>query len=412
MPKVEKLKECGRFDFKDGFKYSGEVDGEEMMAHGHGRLIGPTGTYAGLWAQGMQTVGVYTWYVGAKYEGTWDKGKRHGYGVERRARWVYEGEWKDDTKTGYGVLRSHRGATFEGTWLEGTQDGYGVETYADGGFYIGQWYRGMRQGYGVRVVNPRISSREVLSIISNLAQSQHGLGAQDKKCVWAINNFPEHGTEPGHVPQITVSCDLEDEMFESEKPEKHRIQNNGTKNPPPMEIYRGEWKNDKRSGYGVLETCTGLKYEGEWLNNYRSGYGLLTHKLVGIDSLLNPIHTGNQIHLGSHTTRDLINLDQVRSVVSTWDLPLLRHGILRLVRLRYGISPSFSPLLDRVCDHMDKAVKHIMWGWVICDRTNKPLVDTSPPPSPSGTHGTTNTHNPSPITIFLFVYYPPSLNLN
>ena len=66
-------------------------------------------------------------------QGTWEKGKRHGYGVERRARWVYEGEWKDDKKTGYGVLRSHRGATYEGTWLEGTQDGYGVETYADGG---------------------------------------------------------------------------------------------------------------------------------------------------------------------------------------------------------------------------------------------------------------------------------------
>ena len=38
------------------------------MAHGHGVLIGPSGTYAGLWSQGMQTVGVYTWYVGAKYE--------------------------------------------------------------------------------------------------------------------------------------------------------------------------------------------------------------------------------------------------------------------------------------------------------------------------------------------------------
>ena len=45
-----------------------QVDGEEMMAHGHGVLIGPSGTYAGLWSQGMQTVGVYTWYVGAKYE--------------------------------------------------------------------------------------------------------------------------------------------------------------------------------------------------------------------------------------------------------------------------------------------------------------------------------------------------------
>ena len=57
-----------RFDFKDGYKYSGEVDGDEMMAHGHGVLIGPCGTYAGLWHQGMQTVGVYTWYIGAKYE--------------------------------------------------------------------------------------------------------------------------------------------------------------------------------------------------------------------------------------------------------------------------------------------------------------------------------------------------------
>lgn len=283
MPKSEKIRECGRFDFKDGFKYSGEVDGEEMMAHGHGVLIGPSGTYAGVWSQGMQTVGVYTWYVGAKYEGTWEKGKRHGYGVERRARWVYEGEWKDDKKTGYGVLRSHRGATFEGTWLESTQDGYGVETYADGGFYIGQWYRGMRQGYGVRVVNPKITPRDMLNVISTLAQAQHGLGVQDKKSVWNIKNFPlQNNTEDAGVPQIRVSVDHddheEDDRFESEKPEKQRIQNNGTKHPPPMEVYRGEWKNDKRSGYGVLETCTGMKYEGEWLNNFRSGYGVLNHK--------------------------------------------------------------------------------------------------------------------------------------
>ena len=46
-----------------------------------------------------------------------------------------------------------------------------------------------------------------------------------------------------------------------------------------IKVYRGEWKNDKRSGYGVLETCTGMKYEGEWLNNFRSGYGVLKHKV-------------------------------------------------------------------------------------------------------------------------------------
>lgn len=39
------------------------------------------------------------------------------------------------------------------------------------------------------------------------------------------------------------------------------------------ESYMGEWKNDKRSGFGVSERSNGMKYEGEWLNNKRHGYG-------------------------------------------------------------------------------------------------------------------------------------------
>lgn len=35
--------------------------------------------------------------------------------------------------------------------------------------------------------------------------------------------------------QIRVSVD-DDDMFESEKPEKMRMQNNGTKHRPPMEV--------------------------------------------------------------------------------------------------------------------------------------------------------------------------------
>lgn len=38
----------------------------------------------------------------------------------------------------------------------------------------------------------------------------------------------------------------------------------------------GEWKNDKRSGYGVSERSSGLKYEGEWLDNLWHGYGCTT----------------------------------------------------------------------------------------------------------------------------------------
>ena len=39
------------------------------------------------------------------------------------------------------------------------------------------------------------------------------------------------------------------------------------------ETYCGEWKNDKRNGFGVSERSNGMKYEGEWLNNKRHGYG-------------------------------------------------------------------------------------------------------------------------------------------
>lgn len=40
------------------------------------------------------------------------------------------------------------------------------------------------------------------------------------------------------------------------------------------ETYIGEWKNDKRSGFGVCERSDGLKYEGEWLENCKTGYGV------------------------------------------------------------------------------------------------------------------------------------------
>ena len=40
----------------------------------------------------------------------------------------------------------------------------------------------------------------------------------------------------------------------------------------------GEWKNDKRSGFGISERSDGLKYEGEWFNNRKYGYGVTTFR--------------------------------------------------------------------------------------------------------------------------------------
>ena len=45
-----------------------------------------------------------------------------------------------------------------------------------------------------------------------------------------------------------------------------------------VETYMGEWKGDKRCGYGVSERSDGLKYEGEWYNNKKNGCGVTTYQ--------------------------------------------------------------------------------------------------------------------------------------
>jgi junctophilin len=60
-----------------------------------------------------------------------------------------------------------------------------------------------------------------------------------------------------------------------------------------VETYSGEWKNDKRSGYGVCERTDGLKYEGEWFNNKKNGYGLTTFQDGAIEEGFNSLY----IHL-------------------------------------------------------------------------------------------------------------------
>ena len=45
-----------------------------------------------------------------------------------------------------------------------------------------------------------------------------------------------------------------------------------------VETYAGEWKSDKRSGYGVCERTDGVKFEGEWFNNKKNGYGITTFR--------------------------------------------------------------------------------------------------------------------------------------
>lgn len=317
----------GRFDFDDGGTYCGGW--EDGKAHGHGICTGPKGQgeYAGSWSHGFEIVGVYTWPSGNTYKGYWSQGKRHGLGVENKGKWVYKGEWSHGFKGRYGIRQSHNTpARYEGTWSNGLQDGYGVETYGDGGTYQGQWMGGMRHGYGVRQSVPYgmatiIRSPLRTSMASLRSEQSNGAVLHDlsspgdtptgSRGGFVLNFHSDsevvtgkkkglfrRGSLFGSLRQLrksdsrtsisskrssarsdatmsrisssdansTVSIG-DGELPDEDLPLEDHVDATTT------ESYMGEWKNDKRNGFGVSERSNGMKYEGEWLNNKRHGYG-------------------------------------------------------------------------------------------------------------------------------------------
>ncbi|CAL1289873.1 unnamed protein product [Larinioides sclopetarius] len=314
----------GRFDFDDGGTYCGGW--EDGKAHGHGVCTGPKsqGEYAGSWHFGFEVSGVYTWPSGSTFEGQWQNGKRHGLGVETRGRWTYRGEWTQGFKGRYGIRQSvSSGAKYEGTWANGLQDGYGSETYADGGTFQGQWMRGMRHGYGVRTsatfgLASHYRPKSVRGSLSSIPASEQADPASDRDR--KIDDFrggfvlKSRSDEPparrrslglkikkqrstGDIDRRGVSSirssgsNLSSASSESSQSGVAHSQGGGSLHTDSnvsfvsqdelcdtavTETYLGEWKNDRRCGFGIAERSDGLKYEGEWYNNKKYGYGVTT----------------------------------------------------------------------------------------------------------------------------------------
>lgn len=314
----------GRFDFDDGGTFCGGW--EDGKAHGHGVCTGPKGQgeYSGSWANGFEIVGSYTWPSGNQYQGYWAQGKRHGLGVENKGRWIYRGEWTHGYKGRYGVRQSlNTPARYEGTWTNGLQDGYGVETYGDGGTYQGQWTGGMRHGYGVRQSVPygmasmirsplRTSLASLRSEQSNgtvlrdtLSDSpagtrggfvlnfhSEGEGTEKKKGLFrrgslfgslqrlrksdsrsSISSKRSSANSDTTMSRISSSDANSTISFGDGDTGDDYLPLEDNVDATTTETYMGEWKNDKRNGFGVSERSNGMKYEGEWLNNKRHGYG-------------------------------------------------------------------------------------------------------------------------------------------
>lgn len=331
----------GRFDFSDGGSYCGGWEEGKAHGYGVCTGPSGKGEYSGAWNFGFEVIGVYTWPNGSTYEGMWENGMRSGLGVETKGRWIYRGEWTSGFKGKYGVIQSSSsGARYEGTWSSGLQDGYGVETYADGGIYQGQWVGGMRHGYGIRssvpygmaaIARPALrtsltslrSEQENGSVASvtteNFGQrggfclevnddnqsdiesvkttstfrrtdskrSNRKLGWRSKRKKDKVESTAE--TPVGSVSSLRAHLFHQDSLRSNESTFSTGSIESSTYDGETVplqeetmaddvtETYMGEWKQDKRSGYGISQRSDGYVYIGEWHNNKRHGYGVFTY---------------------------------------------------------------------------------------------------------------------------------------
>ncbi|XP_064646318.1 alsin-like isoform X2 [Lineus longissimus] len=143
-------------------------------------------------------------------------------------------------------------ATYKGSWYSGKMNGNGELTWMDGRKYTGKFKNGLQHGQGVNVV-PKTDSVEVYE--GNLKDGKmHGFG-----CIRYANG------------------DVYTGYFREGQRHGHGVLKQGSLNSTSLaSIYIGEWLNDKKYGYGVVDDILkGEKYMGMWMEDNRQGAGIV-----------------------------------------------------------------------------------------------------------------------------------------
>ena len=128
--------------FPNGDHYSGDMDMGKARFHG---------------------TGTFRWANGARYEGEWFNGKRHGQGKlydrprgendqpsgDAGRQSVYVGAFKNNKREGQGRYDRWDGAVYEGEWKKGRREGNGSALYVNGEKYQGRWKNNVYHGIGI-----------------------------------------------------------------------------------------------------------------------------------------------------------------------------------------------------------------------------------------------------------------------
>ncbi|XP_075998484.1 junctophilin-3 isoform X2 [Genypterus blacodes] len=321
-----------------GPKGQGEYCGS--WAHGFellGIYTWPSGnTYQGTWAQGKRHgVGVENkgrWV----YKGEWTHGFKGRYGMRESTgtSGKYEGTWNNGLQDGYGTETYSDGGTFQGQWVGGMRHGYGVRQSVPYGMAavirsplrtsINSLRSGSEHSNGTALLDrtgavvpvPPPGPGTLMTSVSMCSTGSSGSSPAVSRGGFVLTAHSESellkGKRKGGLFRRSILSGLKLRKSESRSSlASQRSKQSSFRSEAGMstvssaasdinstislgetdadlaaadddvdatatETYCGEWKNDKRTGFGISQRSDGLQYEGEWLSNKRHGYGCTT----------------------------------------------------------------------------------------------------------------------------------------
>ncbi|CAJ1057527.1 junctophilin-3 [Xyrichtys novacula] len=272
---------------KGRWVYKGEWTHGFKGRYGVRESMGTSGKYEGTWNNGLQDgYGTETYSDGGTFQGQWVGGMRHGYGVRQSVPYGMAAVIRSPLRTSINSLRSgseHSNGTAlldrTGTVVPGPLSVPGTLTTSVSMCSTGSSGSSPAVSRGGFVLTAH-SEAELLkgkrksglfrrSILSGLklrkSESRSSLASQRSK----QSSFR---SEAGMSTVSSAASDINSTISLGDAETDLAVADDEV-DATATETYSGEWKNDKRTGFGISQRSDGLQYEGEWLSNKRHGYG-------------------------------------------------------------------------------------------------------------------------------------------
>ncbi|CAJ1388215.1 unnamed protein product [Effrenium voratum] len=196
----------------------------------------------------------------ATYDGPWQNGQKHGYGVLMGKDGAkYSGQFQNDKKEGEGVYHYPSGAKYTGQWVNDMQEGQGKEEWADGSVFEGEFKAGTKHGRGKFIWSTLCRYEGEFD-----NNDMHGEGVytwsdgRGYSGQWTHNTMAPKGKMWWSDGRTYIG-----EFLDGRK------HGEGTLTWPDGRSYSGQWQDGKQHGTAVAQTAKGLKRQSIWKDGAR-----------------------------------------------------------------------------------------------------------------------------------------------